>query len=123
MDSYLFGKFITEEGLKNIKEHKYQSGGYSILDKILNPFWETVVKLMPNSLAPNTITLLGVVINFMAYFTMFYYDRTLKEVVPGITYLNFAIGLFIYQVLDAIDGKQARRTGSSSPLGQLFDHG
>jgi phosphatidylglycerophosphate synthase len=25
--------------------------------------------------------------------------------------------------LDAIDGKQARRTKSGSPLGQLFDHG
>jgi len=25
--------------------------------------------------------------------------------------------------MDAIDGKQARRTNSSSPLGQLFDHG
>lgn len=25
--------------------------------------------------------------------------------------------------MDALDGKQARRTGSSSPLGQLFDHG
>lgn len=24
---------------------------------------------------------------------------------------------------DGIDGKQARRTGSSSPLGELFDHG
>ncbi len=37
--------------------------------------------------------------------------------------MGFAIGLFFYQTLDAIDGKQARRTGSSSPLGQLFDHG
>uniref|UniRef100_A0A670Y0X2 Choline/ethanolaminephosphotransferase 1 n=1 Tax=Pseudonaja textilis TaxID=8673 RepID=A0A670Y0X2_PSETE len=27
------------------------------------------------------------------------------------------------QSLDAIDGKQARRTNSSSPLGELFDHG
>lgn len=25
--------------------------------------------------------------------------------------------------LDGTDGKQARRTGSSSPLGELFDHG
>ena len=25
--------------------------------------------------------------------------------------------------LDGIDGKQARRTGSSSPLGEMFDHG
>lgn len=31
--------------------------------------------------------------------------------------------MFVYQTLDAIDGKQARRTGSSSPLGELFDHG
>lgn len=34
-----------------------------------------------------------------------------------------ALGLFIYQSLDAIDGKQARRTGTSTPLGELFDHG
>jgi len=34
-----------------------------------------------------------------------------------------SIMLFFYQTLDSIDGKQARRTGSSSPLGELFDHG
>jgi len=26
-------------------------------------------------------------------------------------------------MLDNIDGKQARRTGTSSPLGMMFDHG
>lgn len=35
---------------------------------------------------------------------------------------RFGIGLFIYQSFDAIDGKQARRTGTSGPLGELFDH-
>ena len=30
---------------------------------------------------------------------------------------------YYLQSLDAIDGKQARRTGTSSPLGELFDHG
>jgi len=29
----------------------------------------------------------------------------------------------MYQTLDALDGKHARRTGNSSPLGELFDHG
>jgi ethanolaminephosphotransferase len=33
------------------------------------------------------------------------------------------LGFFIYQSFDAIDGKQARRTGTSGPLGELFDHG
>ncbi len=42
---------------------------------------------------------------------------------PLWAYLLCAVGLFIYQSLDAIDGKQARRTNSSSPLGELFDHG
>ncbi|GAA6005227.1 hypothetical protein JCM11491_002627 [Sporobolomyces phaffii] len=42
---------------------------------------------------------------------------------PNWVYWSFAIGLFAYQSLDAIDGKQARRTGTSGPLGELFDHG
>jgi ethanolaminephosphotransferase len=33
------------------------------------------------------------------------------------------IAAFSYIHFDALDGKQARRTGSSSPLGQLVDHG
>lgn len=31
--------------------------------------------------------------------------------------------MFLYYTFDCMDGKQARRTASSSPLGQLFDHG
>jgi ethanolaminephosphotransferase len=31
--------------------------------------------------------------------------------------------VLMYLHLDCLDGKQARRTKSSSPLGQLFDHG
>ena len=36
---------------------------------------------------------------------------------------RWAIGLFAYQSFDAIDGKQARRTGMAGPLGEMFDHG
>jgi ethanolaminephosphotransferase len=38
-------------------------------------------------------------------------------------YSRTAVGLWMYSSLDAIDGKQARRTGTSGPLGELFDHG
>jgi len=34
-----------------------------------------------------------------------------------------AVGQLSYMILDNADGKQARKTGSSSPLGLLFDHG
>ena len=46
-----------------------------------------------------------------------------KHTVPPYVFVLCAAGLFIYQTLDAIDGKQARRTNTASPLGELFDHG
>jgi len=41
---------------------------------------------------------------------------------PLLSFL-FGIGCFVYQTMDNMDGKQARRTLNSTPLGMLFDHG
>ncbi|CAG8484544.1 8072_t:CDS:2 [Acaulospora morrowiae] len=38
-------------------------------------------------------------------------------------WMAFPAGLWLYSTFDNVDGKQARRTGTSSPLGELFDHG
>ncbi len=38
-------------------------------------------------------------------------------------FLFAAVTQFVYQTLDALDGKQARRLNKSSVLGHLFDHG
>ena len=55
---------------------------------------------------------------------MFILEPTLIKVKLMVClFRRFGIGLFIYQSLDAIDGKQARRTQTSGPLGELFDHG
>ena len=42
---------------------------------------------------------------------------------PRWVYACNAALLFAYQTLDGSDGKQARRTGSGSPLGEFVDHG
>jgi len=52
-----------------------------------------------------------------------YYSPFLIGEAPRYIYVIHAICLFLYQTLDALDGKHARRTGNSSPLGELFDHG
>ena len=41
---------------------------------------------------------------------------------PWVCY-SYALGVWMYSTMDNIDGKQARRTGTSSGLGELFDHG
>lgn len=42
---------------------------------------------------------------------------------PTPFYYLFAACIWTYSTFDNCDGKQARRTGTSSPLGELFDHG
>ena len=54
---------------------------------------------------------------------MLYYNSTLDQDCPSWVYFSWAIGLFLYQTFDSIDGSQARRTRQSGPLGELFDHG
>ena len=51
------------------------------------------------------------------------YDPKLYEPYPAVLYVLAAVGVFLYQTFDAMDGKQARRIKAFSPLGQLFDHG
>ncbi|XP_062233359.1 choline/ethanolaminephosphotransferase 1-like isoform X2 [Phragmites australis] len=51
------------------------------------------------------------------------YSPRLDTAPPRWVHLAHGLLLFLYQTFDAVDGKQARRTSSSSPLGELFDHG
>jgi ethanolaminephosphotransferase len=72
---------------------------------------------------PNMITLMGFMFLVTSALLGYIYSPHLDS--PPPRWVNFAHGLllFLYQTFDAVDGKQARRTNSSSPLGELFDHG
>lgn len=69
------------------------------------------------------MTTIGFLFMASAYVIMLVYDFSLLHDVPSWTYFYAASCIFIYQTFDACDGKQARKTKSSSPLGQLYDHG
>lgn len=47
----------------------------------------------------------------------------IENPIPQWVFLVMSINVFVAYTLDGIDGKQARRTGTSTPLGELFDHG
>ncbi|KAF7307605.1 hypothetical protein MIND_00555700 [Mycena indigotica] len=121
--------YIPRDALENLHKYAYKGVDKSLTSKyILNPFWTWFVTLWPLNVAPNTITLSGLSIIFLNFATLLYYDpQYLTEkggvVLPSWVYFSLAIGLFAYQSFDAIDGKQARRTGMAGPLGEMFDHG
>ncbi|KAK2821098.1 hypothetical protein Q7C36_020441 [Tachysurus vachellii] len=114
---------LTRHQLKRLEEHRYSSAGKSLLEPIMQCYWEWLVGCMPPWIAPNLITIIGLATNAFTTLVLIYYCPTATEQAPLWAYLLCAVGLFVYQSLDAIDGKQARRTNSSSPLGELFDHG
>ena len=76
-------------------------------------------------LAPNLVTLTGFVI-YATMHSIFMWHCPVghcpAETPPWVFYCMTA-SVLAYQNLDNCDGKQARRTGTSSPLGEFFDHG
>uniref|UniRef100_A0A453R2D5 Aminoalcoholphosphotransferase n=1 Tax=Aegilops tauschii subsp. strangulata TaxID=200361 RepID=A0A453R2D5_AEGTS len=73
--------------------------------------------------ALDAITLMGFMFLLTSSLLSYIYSPHLDTAPPRWVHLAHGILLFLYQTFDAVDGKQARRTSSSSPLGELFDHG
>ncbi|XP_011164695.1 cholinephosphotransferase 1 isoform X6 [Solenopsis invicta] len=116
-------RLLSPGQLKRLSEHKYSCTSNSLLDGLLQPWWDWLVSKVPLWLAPNLITVLGLIVNIVTTLILVYYSPDARIEPPRWACFLCALGLFIYQSLDAIDGKQARRTGTSTPLGELFDHG
>ncbi|GAX76340.1 hypothetical protein CEUSTIGMA_g3786.t1 [Chlamydomonas eustigma] len=116
-------QFLSHEELIGLKQYKYKACGYTVLDDIHNPVWTWLVNRLPIWLAPNLITLLASASILISFMINICYLPGFKGEAPQWVYLVTAISVVLYVNLDCMDGKQARRTGSSSPLGQLFDHG
>lgn len=114
---------LSTSQLKRLEEHKYSAEGKSITEPYLQIFWTWLVEQVPKTIAPNLITIVGLAFNFLGMVILIAYCPNATEVAPRWTYIFGALTLLIYQSLDAIDGKQARRTNSATPLGELFDHG
>ncbi|XP_055923328.1 cholinephosphotransferase 1 isoform X2 [Eupeodes corollae] len=116
-------RILSSQQLKKLSEHKYSCSSTSLLDPLLQPWWNWLVSKTPLWLAPNLITIIGLIINILTTLVLISYSPDGTSPPPRWTCLLCAFGLFVYQSLDSIDGKQARRTNTSSPLGELFDHG
>lgn len=117
--------YLSRRALEGLKAYNYKPSGYTYLDHIHAPFYKWIVDRLPMWLAPNLITLTGTVGLIVAYCVSAWYspDFSADPDPPRWVYLVSGLSVVLYVHLDCLDGKQARRTMSSSPLGQLFDHG
>ncbi|KAL8137975.1 hypothetical protein V2J09_003976, partial [Rumex salicifolius] len=140
--------YIGAHGVAALQRYKYSGVDHSYVSKyILQPFWSRFhsvtllrfreewrdlvrirrrISLSIGLIFTGTyslITLTGTM--FLVGSALLGYIYSPQFDSPPPRWVHFAHGLllFLYQTFDAVDGKQARRTNSSSPLGELFDHG
>ncbi|XP_068136068.1 ethanolaminephosphotransferase 1 isoform X2 [Hyperolius riggenbachi] len=123
-------EYVTAEQLSGFDRYKYSAVDTNPLSLyVMHPFWNSIVKFLPTWLAPNLITFSGfllLVFNFLmiAFFDPDFYASAPGHVhVPSCVWIVAGLLNFTAYTLDGVDGKQARRTNSSTPLGELFDHG
>ncbi|XP_046416557.1 ethanolaminephosphotransferase 1-like isoform X1 [Neodiprion fabricii] len=125
--------YLTQEHLMGFENYKYSSLDTSPLSiYVMHPFWNKVVEYCPKWVAPNLLTFTGflfTVVNFLMFASYDYYYYASSDNIPEYpniprwVYAMAAFNIFMAYTLDGIDGKQARRTQTSGPLGELFDHG
>ncbi|KAK1780570.1 CDP-alcohol phosphatidyltransferase-domain-containing protein [Copromyces sp. CBS 386.78] len=115
---------VSDDALIHLKTYKYSAVDKSpVSNYILKPYWNAFVEFLPLWVAPNMVTLIGFGFIVANVGLLLIFIPDLVGPGPSWLYFSFAFGLFAYQTMDNVDGKQARRTGTSSGLGELFDHG
>mmetsp|Transcript_31365 Transcript_31365/g.66308 ORF Transcript_31365/g.66308 Transcript_31365/m.66308 type:complete len:604 (-) Transcript_31365:220-2031(-) len=136
--------YLTPLAVRNLPSYQYHGADLSLLyQRVLSPLAGCLVdRATPSWLAPNAITLLGLAWMATSYAIVWWHCPGLYEAndrvagalrgsddgsdvgdVPRWIFLFNGVAMLAYQTLDNMDGKQARKTRSSSPLGLLFDHG
>ncbi|CAJ1426079.1 unnamed protein product [Effrenium voratum] len=111
--------FIPDSAIRQLAGHKFQSAGYTWLDEKMEPFWSSVARQIPRRISPNLISVLGGVCNALAGVCAVLANHQRQRA----WYFVAPMLIFVYMTCDAVDGKHARNTKQSTPLGAVVDHG
>jgi hypothetical protein len=65
---------LSPTQLDNLKKHAYHSDGTSLLDPLFQPYWKWCVEKLPMNLAPNLITIIGLILNVLSSLLVMYYS-------------------------------------------------
>ena len=49
-------EYLSSQDIEEIKNHKYQTTGYSWLDLKINPFWNWLADKIPYCISPNMVS-------------------------------------------------------------------
>ena len=80
---------LSEAQLKRLGKHKYNASCTTLLDPYLQVWWEWVVVQLPLWIAPNTLTIMGLLTNLATTLVLVYFAPHARSEVSFIK-LRFA---------------------------------
>ena len=118
---------LNKTQLENIKNFKYVGSNESIVyNNLVSPFLNKLLDLglVPEWVAPNLLTVLSLIFNLIGFlFVIIEAGNDFSCKISRMTTLIITITHYLYIIFDNLDGKQARKTKTSSSFGMLLDHG
>ncbi len=121
----LGSKYFSLQSLENMSKFQYKATNKSILySYVTSPLLDILVSYYPPWLAPNLLTVCSFFVNLFTFFVILF-EAGNDYTIPLSRFSCFlqALTHLLYIILDNTDGKQARKTGTSTSLGLLLDHG
>lgn len=73
---------LSPAQLKRLEQHRYSAAGRSLLEPWLQPYWGWLVEQVPRGLAPNAITMGGLLLNCLTALPLIASCPSVTEQVP-----------------------------------------
>lgn len=92
-------KILNKEQLRKLSEHKYSVTSNSLLEPYLQPYWNWLVQKVPLYVAPNCITIVGLIVNIVTTLILMAYNNSqdINYSPPRWPYLVCALGNYMFK--------------------------
>lgn len=107
-------------------KYAYKSINNSLINAFYKRFWLPIaIKAVPERMSANLVSIIGSMAAWVAFFLL---SGLIVGPMSGIGRTSpwifgvAALLIFFYHTMDNLDGMQARRLGSTGPLGEFVDH-
>jgi len=110
--------FLTRKEKDVFSTWNEQERDLSISGFIIGPITNWIAKFVPNSVAPNVLTIAGV----LAIMQAWWFCEEFSDDHPRIVAAASVLSIIVFWVLGRVDGKHARRIMNDTPLGELFKY-
>lgn len=117
--------YLSEESLKKLVNDpgKYTMDDSSVISHHLNKWWTCCASYVPTCISANVVTVGAAFPLIICWIvSIFYSCKPGSDGLPCWLMFLSSFSEFFFQTMDAVDGKHARRLGTSSSLGDFLDH-